>query len=380
MSAPTCSVCQKAATLPALICTMCTTVPTYYCDTNCRGRHQTQELVYRCGGLLKELLLAFREAAFDIKIKGVEKIGNKLLIYEDWYDLKDPNEGPLYRFPGHMFDDDSDKSKLLVFCACQEAVAFTFELAETLLRDISATIEEINVDNVDRNSTIVKYVATGRMDGVPYGHNAMIVETKPELGGKSYAFDLAGAQNGQLNAVVPFHEFANKAGEVVSEIHPHGYCKDMCKKIRDGTEGMPETHDHRSSHMQYEIAQRMLAAVKEWEGINKTKLQRLVRSKSDAFVEGKASLIAHVSSDLLAYVVKWEQDGRYIKPFTPLEVPWAMSFHGPKVEECTVEPKGLGSQAYRRFLADKKRRGRFPESMKEFTNALGQTFKFVDLS
>ncbi|KAF2172779.1 hypothetical protein M409DRAFT_16740 [Zasmidium cellare ATCC 36951] len=375
MSDWACSVCQKAVPLPALICTMCTETPTYDCDTKCRDRHQTRQIVYRTGALRQGIFYAFREVAFDIKIKKVEKIGGKLHVYEDSY-TDDKNDGPLYRFPAHMLPDDEDKAKLLVFSACNDAFAYTFELAATLLRDISATIEEVNIDNVNRNDTIVKYVSTGIVDGTPYGHNAIIVDIKPELGGKSYAFDLAGAQNGQLHAVVPFGEFANKGGEVISQIHPHGYFRDLGERIRQGKQSMLETREPRVYHVQHNIHQRMLAAVKEWEGENKTSLRKLVRSTSKGFIDGKASLLARVSTEMKASVVKWEQEGRHLEPFTPLVVSFAQLLTE-KVEECTVKPQGGGSRAYRRFQADKKRRGRFPASMKEFTTAEGTTFKFL---
>lgn len=137
-----CSLCNRAAPRPVLICPECPETPTYYCDTQCRDRDQvnhqkdcndpTRKLIYRAGDLLQKIFFTFRETAFDTAISRVEKDGDVLRVHED-ENQANPRRGPLFRFPGHLVPVSSDKEKLLSSVSCTDAVAYTLELSKILL-------------------------------------------------------------------------------------------------------------------------------------------------------------------------------------------------------------------------------------------------------
>lgn len=94
----TCSICQKLAPRPHLICTRNTDNPTYYCDTRCRDRNQSRTIVHRTGDLLQQVFCAFREAAFDLEIHKLETKDGKLHVYKQRF-AAGGADGPLYPFP-----------------------------------------------------------------------------------------------------------------------------------------------------------------------------------------------------------------------------------------------------------------------------------------
>ena len=86
--------------------------------------------LYRSGLLLKQVVYAFREAAFDFPINSVQVRDGKLHLSEPFFDW---NTGPLFQFPNELFSDQKDKNAVLTYNACSDAMAYMGEVTKKVL-------------------------------------------------------------------------------------------------------------------------------------------------------------------------------------------------------------------------------------------------------
>lgn len=211
----------------------------------------------------------------------------------------------------------------------------------------------------------------GEVARTPSTYVVLVVQTKKHLGDDAYVLDLTGIEVGQPEAVVPFQAFGDQANQFLTDIHPRGDGKKVENSTGDGIKGFTDGCDLRNRPIQHEVHQCMLAAVKQRERDTKTTIQQLVRSGSKAYEEGKMPLLDKISSDMKAYVEKWEKQGCPLRPIPRLsqsEEELVMD----EDDECTVSTQGGGSRAYQRYKADREKR---PE-VEEMTLPDGKPIKF----
>lgn len=115
-----------------------------------------------------------------------------------------------------------------------------------------------------------------------------------------YIVDLAGAQYGQLQVIMPCEEYHSKYVTELCKEHAHGHQAEWFRARVAGSldHEMPPTTDMRVPLIQDEIAKCLDAAVKEWETENKSTVAQLLREKTPVFRAKKADLLAKISGDM----------------------------------------------------------------------------------
>lgn len=145
-----CARCNKPVPKPALACLACVdgvdangdSQRAYYCSARCQTLDKknharmcadvnVRKKLFRAAELLQTIFYPMREAAFDIKIKGIEEHDGKIAMYEDIYEKGQP---PLFRFPQEKVTDPKAKAALLTFLACTDACMFLYEMSRELLK------------------------------------------------------------------------------------------------------------------------------------------------------------------------------------------------------------------------------------------------------
>lgn len=152
MADETCSRCGSPAPRPLLACLDCVDGldkngdlnRTYYCTSVCQifnikahaevcADKNVHKQIYRAGEILQAIFYHFREAAFDIKIKKIEKRKGKLHMYEHYY-KSNLGDSIHFRLPVHLLSDPKDKAAVLTYMTCNEASSFLWEISKEMLK------------------------------------------------------------------------------------------------------------------------------------------------------------------------------------------------------------------------------------------------------
>lgn len=150
MASPTTNKCAHCGKDAKQCCSRCNegvnvdgiTSPTYYCGKECQtadypahkkicSNANARKQLYRGGEVLQQVFYAYREAAFDFVFSNLKKIEDGRLHIEEPTHVE--GSGPLYRFPGHLVDNQQDKAALLTFLACTDGVGYMFELTKKVV-------------------------------------------------------------------------------------------------------------------------------------------------------------------------------------------------------------------------------------------------------
>ncbi|KAK4501679.1 hypothetical protein PRZ48_007488 [Zasmidium cellare] len=356
-----CSVCDKPAPRPVLICTQCgegvdvngAPTATAYCEVSCRTKdienHQKackdaniRKQLYRAGDLLQAIFCKFREASFDQDIKQSTKSDGVLHIEESF----PQGDGRLFRFPHLLVEDPEDVAALLTFSACIHSCAYMYELSQMLLQDITTTIEELQISPstpylVDRAFNIR---LPASFDCSPGDHNVLALEATD---GNTYILDLSGAQFGQPRPVIPFNEYKLRYMNQITQIHEHGYYDGVLEAAREG-ERNPYMCDVSLALIQHKVRKCLLESVEEWQKEN-VSLKGLIRGDRKTYGTGKTALLGKVFDDMRDCVKEWEDGGRKLNRKERKHL-----FPNLSQPRCTVEPKGKGSRAYKMWVAGSK--------------------------
>lgn len=207
-------------------------------------------------------------------------------------------------------------------------------------------MEEAYFSPIRGSQSTARYYSTGQRDDNVYAHSVLIVETK---NGESYVLDIAGAQNGQFEAVVPTETFIDREMAKMSQLHPHGRELDHFLRTADGSSPMGEGADIRSPQILCQTHQQLGMVIQEWERTHETSIQELVReAPQNVYEQCKTSLLTKVSTDLKAFVAQWEKEGKVLKPIASRLI--GLPLVG--FNKCTVVPDGagVGSRAYQEWI------------------------------
>ncbi|KAK4501680.1 hypothetical protein PRZ48_007489 [Zasmidium cellare] len=351
-----CSVCDTPAPQPVLICLQCPETPTYYCDTRCRDRdripHQkncnnpVRKAIYRAGDLLQSIFYTFREALYDTSVAHVRRNGDVLRIHLN----PNPAQVLLHRFPNHLNLSQSDKEQLLSVLSCTDSVAYTCDLSKRLLKDATFGIEETLFCDLRSPFSTLRHHSDGTVDDGETMHSTLTVEAKD---GEAYVFDLAGAQNNQFKAVIPFDEYCRRESRDLWKIRQHGYHFKRFEGVVAGEHKLKEQCDPSVYFISGEAQKRMMDAVGRWEAQNGMRIERLLDLDFQSYAECKASLLRKIRADLDGYVAEWEQNGRPLAAWDGIRAKYA-SLKEFDAKEGTVVPRGSGTRAYRTWSAKYK--------------------------
>ncbi|KAF2208330.1 hypothetical protein CERZMDRAFT_101400 [Cercospora zeae-maydis SCOH1-5] len=297
-SDPKCAACGDSPPRPTLICGDCdegvdingedTFTP--YCTAECRGRdvpiHQKgcdqanrRKHIYRTGKVLKLVFNQFRELSFDLKIAEVQKRGDVVLMYEGEYDDSD---FIFFELPSEFALSDEDERKISSYQAATDVWMYFCNFCKKLLCDVSSKIEEVDI-YIEPSMYKVQRIDT---DGNPYpgvpAHNVLAAETKD---GDAFVFDVAGAQFGQHDAVLPLQAFTDKYDTpVISRINEFGTGASRTVELLQwylATEGK----DRRAPILQAHMAKAFDDFVTAWEGSRQIRVREIASAKFPRFVK-----------------------------------------------------------------------------------------------
>ncbi len=120
---------------------------TFYCGTECQladyldhkvqCRHaNNRKQLYRGAELLKDVFYAWRLAAFDLDLSGLEYDGELLRLVEHVDDRRLRGHFSLFAFPIGLARDQQDNFALLTYMACNKAPANLKVLIENVFKGI----------------------------------------------------------------------------------------------------------------------------------------------------------------------------------------------------------------------------------------------------
>jgi hypothetical protein len=115
---------------------------THYCSVSCQAadweRHKDQcnrtrrlKKLYRGAQFLQDVLLAFREEAFDLKVWRIEERDDRLDAYETPTTFDDPAFHP---FPNHLVKSAKDKQAVLTLLSCSDVATVLHQLVNKAFR------------------------------------------------------------------------------------------------------------------------------------------------------------------------------------------------------------------------------------------------------
>jgi hypothetical protein len=114
--------------------------PTYYCSTTCQRadckKHKVlcrqsnaRKQLFRGGEFLQKIFYALRQTLFDTEVLDVKLEGNKIHVYET-FEPKERIPFPIFPFPEDVALGETDKTAMLSFLACTDAVVLLNGITE----------------------------------------------------------------------------------------------------------------------------------------------------------------------------------------------------------------------------------------------------------
>ncbi|KAE8443550.1 hypothetical protein EG329_001712 [Mollisiaceae sp. DMI_Dod_QoI] len=179
-----------------------------------------RKLLYQAGDLLQEMFYVYRENVFDKLIVNIEHKDGKMYIYEGVYGRLQNNFDLLEPFPHHLVSNEEDKHAILAHLSCGEAVGWMNELIEHVLKDIASELEEYSIIFKNSKRTLVAVAITGREDTYTYQHE--IIQVTLKQSGEQYVLDLAGAQYGYHDTVIPSSTYFSSRVASIEARNPMG--------------------------------------------------------------------------------------------------------------------------------------------------------------
>ena len=201
-------------------------IPTYYCGAGCQKQDwethkreckssNVRKIIYRTGQTCQELFFILREILFDKAITKIEKRGEDLVLYEGNY------IGRLFVDPPQdLVDNPKDWKAILSFAACSDAVHFLGTIVKDILEGncqfthtcnallnlagVVKRVEEMFFETHNHRRNVQLRWVSGQQDPRKNQHTVFLVKLKNS---EAYIIDLAGAQFGYYDAVVPYNEY-----------------------------------------------------------------------------------------------------------------------------------------------------------------------------
>ena len=375
----TCAVCGQSAKLRCSRCTEGLNVdgepsPTYYCINTCQkadwSKHKitrksanARKQLYRGGKLVQKVFYAYREAAFDLKIKDIKAKGDKLHIYDDKFDWK---EDPLFPFPNDLVMNEKDKAAIVMNMACTDAVAYMHELFKKVFAGESVErnceprfrLTQILLGIIGKGEQpkevvhrvqkkrwrIIRTEGDGKITKVDFVHQAVFVRITDN---NLYVLDPAGAQYCQHDAVLPFSRYKKEYVAEVWESKDFGWTAAHQKELVEGKHDrmlQPNT-DMRMLQLHGHNIEWLNASVLEWEVKNQMTVAQMLRGKRDDFQTNKQALFTYVMDDTRQYI---ESSKKYRLEHGIIGGPDGEAEENEKQEEVKrakdIEDNGAGSE------------------------------------
>ena len=167
----------------------------------------------------------------------------------------------------------------------------------------------------DRKKIVVHH-PDGSIDNEDYSHTVIRF---PFQDGKQYILDLAGAQYGQYNVVMPLNQYMSIWVREREDEEELEYTEKRWKKAaryRDDPR-LPADFDYRAFWLQHEIAKVMHDRVGKWEIEGGKTIAKMLRQKQSEFETDKNALLAAVTTAMRDWIDEWETKGRHIPPAEP---------------------------------------------------------------
>ena len=115
--------------------------PHFLCSDKCKlvdrpshkdecNASKARKQLYRGGHLLQQMFYGFREVGFDLELVDVQVLGERIHTFDAEFDS---SSGPLYPFPDALVANGDVKKALLMVGACNDTLAYMFELTKKVL-------------------------------------------------------------------------------------------------------------------------------------------------------------------------------------------------------------------------------------------------------
>ncbi|KAL8833231.1 MAG: hypothetical protein Q9170_004395 [Blastenia crenularia] len=211
----------------------------WYCGADCQRddwvQHKStcrilasRKVLYRAAETAQELFYVYREIAFDKLIVKVERKKGEMILHEGHY------EECFVPFPAALFPDEKDKKAVLAYLACGDAYGYLDVVLQTMLEGTSSKTLEAPVKIKPATPLKIReFWVTGDENPVDYQHEVLIVTLKD---GSRYVVDLAGAQYGYHEPIIPFNLYEESGIRKVSMHkaqavgYQRQYMQNLCKE------------------------------------------------------------------------------------------------------------------------------------------------------
>ncbi|KAF8860521.1 hypothetical protein BDZ45DRAFT_800689 [Acephala macrosclerotiorum] len=242
-----------------------------------------RKMVYRAGDLLQEMFYVYRENMFDKGIAKIEDKNGRMKLYE--LDLDRPIQSTLdllEPFPHHL-------------------------LIDHVLKDVASSYSEYTTVFKNPKRVLVIVLPTGSEDKNVYRHEIVVVTLKNTE--ERYVIDLAGAQYGYYDPVVPYNEYFSSRVASLERISPPGSMRQWTMRHSQG-DGPKKNHlsaaimefNNSTSHVFLDITVR-------WETVCKKSVKMMLEASEDEFLKSKGLLVATLGKALVEVI---EENKKYV--------------------------------------------------------------------
>ncbi|KAK3691780.1 hypothetical protein LTR37_018438 [Vermiconidia calcicola] len=279
--------------------------PTYYCSNECQksdfGQHKTvcryanaRKQMYRGAALLQNVFYMFCRTMFVYSITDVEHKHDELHIHVPFFASA---PGPLYAFPDNLVRTDDDRKAILTYGSCRNAVGYMHELAKHSFKGIAVCTKEWGVWIREERRKVVRRMADGSEDRRNYRHCVLLVTL---VDGQEYVIDIAGAQHGQYNGVMPVSNYlADYASQVVA-VNEFGAETTWFKELLEGQHNhtLPKAFDFNLPLMNVAVTLEMNGAVRRWVAEHHMSIAAMLNEKRLTFDTHMSALLANLKQKM----------------------------------------------------------------------------------